>query len=355
MAAPLRRPSIAGHRLPPSGADDLVACAGIWRDSINDYLGRLNQPDIPDDLAAILRLYAHLLPPIRTGSSSPSGPSPTGRRPSSRSPHPCGASRCGSSRCCSSCRTPGARASGRALLAAGHAGDRAGRGPRARARTAPSRSRTGCTPRSGSCPRMPLLRLVGRPSAGRLPPLPAGVERGAVRRLDGARRPGADLDDERGALDRATRGLRAPPGPRPRARGGPDRRSCIATAAAGRRLRLRRRRSGGSGRSRSATRRCWRRSSATCSDASGPAGAFGVWVPGAAGEAIVRAPPGRLPDRRIPDACSAGTARSPTSPATCRSRRACSRPTPTGRLEPTRVACWSEVPRGGWRSCTGRW
>src|SRR4029450_9319660 len=29
-------------------------------DSINDYTRKLNQPDIPDDLAAILRLYGHL-------------------------------------------------------------------------------------------------------------------------------------------------------------------------------------------------------------------------------------------------------------------------------------------------------
>jgi GNAT superfamily N-acetyltransferase len=39
---------------------DLPTCAAIWRTSINDYTARLNQPDIPDDLAAILRLYRHL-------------------------------------------------------------------------------------------------------------------------------------------------------------------------------------------------------------------------------------------------------------------------------------------------------
>jgi GNAT superfamily N-acetyltransferase len=32
----------------------------IWRDALNDYLGRLAQPEIPDDLGPILRLYAHL-------------------------------------------------------------------------------------------------------------------------------------------------------------------------------------------------------------------------------------------------------------------------------------------------------
>jgi hypothetical protein len=60
VAAPPLRPSVAGIAYRPATPDDLVACAGIWRDSINDYTRRLNQPDIPDDLAAILRLYDHL-------------------------------------------------------------------------------------------------------------------------------------------------------------------------------------------------------------------------------------------------------------------------------------------------------
>jgi GNAT superfamily N-acetyltransferase len=61
VGAPLRRPSVDGIAYRAATPDDLVACAGIWRDSINDYTRRLNQPDIPDDLAAILRLYGHLL------------------------------------------------------------------------------------------------------------------------------------------------------------------------------------------------------------------------------------------------------------------------------------------------------
>ncbi|HET9456902.1 MAG TPA: GNAT family N-acetyltransferase [Candidatus Limnocylindrales bacterium] len=44
----------------PATDADLPTCAAIWRSSINDYTSRLNQPDIPDDLAAILRLYGHL-------------------------------------------------------------------------------------------------------------------------------------------------------------------------------------------------------------------------------------------------------------------------------------------------------
>lgn len=44
----------------PATAADLPVCAAIWRSSINDYTSRLNQPDIPDDLGPILRLYGHL-------------------------------------------------------------------------------------------------------------------------------------------------------------------------------------------------------------------------------------------------------------------------------------------------------
>lgn len=49
-----------GHALRPAGPDDLVTCATIWREALNDYLGRLAQPDIPDDLGPILRLYGHI-------------------------------------------------------------------------------------------------------------------------------------------------------------------------------------------------------------------------------------------------------------------------------------------------------
>jgi GNAT superfamily N-acetyltransferase len=51
----------SGHRIRPATAADLPVCAAIWRDSLNDYLGRLAQPEIPDDLVSILRLYDHLL------------------------------------------------------------------------------------------------------------------------------------------------------------------------------------------------------------------------------------------------------------------------------------------------------
>ena len=50
----------SGHVLRPATVDDLATCASIWRESLNDYLGRLGQPEIPDDLGPILRLYGHL-------------------------------------------------------------------------------------------------------------------------------------------------------------------------------------------------------------------------------------------------------------------------------------------------------
>lgn len=49
-----------GHRIREATATDLATCAAIWRESLNDYLGRLAQPEIPDELATILRLYGHL-------------------------------------------------------------------------------------------------------------------------------------------------------------------------------------------------------------------------------------------------------------------------------------------------------
>jgi GNAT superfamily N-acetyltransferase len=54
-------PTPSAHRLRPATVADLPTCARIWRESLNDYLEPLNQPEIPDDLAAILRLYGHFL------------------------------------------------------------------------------------------------------------------------------------------------------------------------------------------------------------------------------------------------------------------------------------------------------
>ncbi len=44
----------------PARPDELGACAEIWRDGINDYIRRLNQPEVPADTASLLRLYGPL-------------------------------------------------------------------------------------------------------------------------------------------------------------------------------------------------------------------------------------------------------------------------------------------------------
>jgi len=44
----------------PVRPDELETCADIWRVSINDYIGRLGQPDLQTESGPIVRLYAHL-------------------------------------------------------------------------------------------------------------------------------------------------------------------------------------------------------------------------------------------------------------------------------------------------------
>ena len=44
----------------PVKPDELTACAQVWRHSINDYIRRLNQTDVPDEVAPLVRLYVHL-------------------------------------------------------------------------------------------------------------------------------------------------------------------------------------------------------------------------------------------------------------------------------------------------------
>ena len=58
MPEPGTGPVEPGFR--PAVAGDLEACAGIWRASINDYIGRLGQEEIPPDIDRLVRLYRHL-------------------------------------------------------------------------------------------------------------------------------------------------------------------------------------------------------------------------------------------------------------------------------------------------------
>jgi hypothetical protein len=44
----------------PVRPDELTACVEIWRESINDYIGRLGQPEMVSETSPLLRLYGHL-------------------------------------------------------------------------------------------------------------------------------------------------------------------------------------------------------------------------------------------------------------------------------------------------------
>ena len=54
-------PLPTGVRVRPATEADLAHCGTIWRDALNDYMSRLNQPEVPAELAPIGRLHAHLL------------------------------------------------------------------------------------------------------------------------------------------------------------------------------------------------------------------------------------------------------------------------------------------------------
>jgi GNAT superfamily N-acetyltransferase len=204
MTAPPPRPAIAAIAYRRAGPDDLVACAGIWRDSINDYTRRLNQPDIPDDLAAILRLYGHLL------STDPDG-FVVAERSLDGSPPAVVAF-------AASVRRdelwflsmlfvlPEVQAGGlgRALLA--KVMPRPGTAALATCTDSAQPISNALYASLGMTPRMPLVRLVGLPERdGHLPPLPRGISAVPFGELDGAA--GAHLDDELVELDRATAGF----------------------------------------------------------------------------------------------------------------------------------------------------
>src|SRR5262249_28370522 len=44
----------------PASEADVLRCAEVWRIAINHYITRLNQPEVPDDLSIIAKLYTHL-------------------------------------------------------------------------------------------------------------------------------------------------------------------------------------------------------------------------------------------------------------------------------------------------------
>ncbi len=51
--------ALIGTIFRPARPDEIPECGRIWRDSINDYIRPLGQPEIPDQLAGIGRLHDH--------------------------------------------------------------------------------------------------------------------------------------------------------------------------------------------------------------------------------------------------------------------------------------------------------
>jgi GNAT superfamily N-acetyltransferase len=56
---PIRRGTQAAD-LRPARPDELPACAAVWRAALNDYLVRLGQREEPEDLTGVITLYTHL-------------------------------------------------------------------------------------------------------------------------------------------------------------------------------------------------------------------------------------------------------------------------------------------------------
>jgi GNAT superfamily N-acetyltransferase len=204
MVSPLPRPTTAGIAYRRAADDDLVACAGIWRDSINDYTRRLNQPDIPDDLAAILRLYDHL------HSTDPDGFIVAELYSEGGDPVVVAFA--------ASVRRESLWFLSMLFVLPDVQAAGLGRGLLATVMPAPGTATLAtCTDSAqpisnglyaslGIAPRMPLVRLVGLAERdGHLPSLPRGVQAIRFDTLDGAA--AAHLDDEVTAIDRATAGF----------------------------------------------------------------------------------------------------------------------------------------------------
>ena len=195
--------------LRPATPADLPACASIWRVSINDYTSRLNQPDIPDDLAAVLRLYGHLQAGDPDGFVVAEQTGPDGERRIVAF--------------VSAIRREGLWFLSMLFVLPEAQGSGVGRALLRRVMPGGgSLALATCTdslqPISnalyaslGVVPRMPLFRLVGLPDRlSELPPLPAAIRAlpfdEAADRSAG-RLGSAALDDEIAALDRATLGV----------------------------------------------------------------------------------------------------------------------------------------------------
>lgn len=193
----------------PATEEDLATCAAIWRTSINDYTNRLNQPEIPDDLAAILRLYTHLRATDPDGFVVAERIDGTG---DARIVGFVSALRRGPLWFLSMLFVlPEAQGAGlgRALL------DRvlpvAGTASLATCTDSAQPISNALYASLGIAPRMPLMRLVGLPDRpGALAPLPDGIRAVGFDEIDDGAAQGlgdAALDDELASLDREVLGF----------------------------------------------------------------------------------------------------------------------------------------------------
>ena len=195
----------------PATPADLPTCGAIWRLALNDYFGRLNLPEIPDDLVAILRIHRHLLatdPDSFLVAEQATADGPV------RIVAFASAVRRGAVWFLSMLFVlPEAQGSGigRALLA--RLLPPPGTAALATCTDTAQPISNGLYASIGMVPRMPLLRLVGlaeRPTE--LPSLPEGIRAIGFDEVDrrGDRIGGAALDDEIAALDRDAVGFDHP-------------------------------------------------------------------------------------------------------------------------------------------------
>jgi GNAT superfamily N-acetyltransferase len=192
-------------------AADLPTCGAIWRVALNDYMGRLNLPEVPDDLAPILRIHRHLQ---ATDPASFLVAEQAAADGAVRIVAFAAAVRRGAVWFLSMLFVlPEAQATGigRGLLA--RLIPPVGTAALVTCTDAAQPISNGLYASLGMVPRMPLLRLVGladRPAE--LPPLPAGVRAIGFDEVDrdGDRIGGAALDDELAALDRDVAGFDHP-------------------------------------------------------------------------------------------------------------------------------------------------
>jgi GNAT superfamily N-acetyltransferase len=191
--------------------EDLPACGTIWRLAVNDYMGRLNLPEIPDDLAAILRLHRHLQ------ATDPAGflvaEQPTADSGARLVAFASAVRRDAVWFLSMLFVLPEVQASGIGRSLIGRLLPPPGTAALATCTDAAQPISNGLYASLGIVPRMPLLRLVGlaeRPAE--LPTLPPGVRSVAFDDVGRAsdRIGGAALDDELAVLDRDAAGFEHP-------------------------------------------------------------------------------------------------------------------------------------------------